>query len=232
MLIVVVGLLAGLRNALDRARGSEQASREFLAFAAHQLRTPIAGARAAAEALILQGASPSQESLLQRITAETARSGRLVASLLRVARMDQGEFGVLRSCDIRTLVTEEVERLRSRMPLLDVALDVAPSVPAAVVLSPEATQETLESLLDNARKHATQLVSVSIAATADELQIRITDDGAGVPPGEEDRVFERFVTLDGLGGSGLGLPIARGLTEGQGGQLHYRDRSFLVQLPL
>lgn len=232
ILLIVVALVAGLRAAHARARRSEQRSREFLAYAAHQLRTPVAGVRASAEALIIEGALPKQEPLLQRIVEESARSGRLVAALLQVARLDQGEQGELRDCDIGQLVGAEVARVRSGAPGLEVDVYVQPWLPRVIQLNPEGTREALGNLLDNARKHATKRISVSVEATDGEMHIRVRDDGAGLAPGDEKRVFRRFVTLDGLGGSGLGLPIARGLTESQGGQLGLEEGAFVMTLPL
>jgi len=232
VLFFVVAVLSGLRAAHARARRSEQRSREFLAYAAHQLRTPVAGVRASAEALIIEGALAKQEPLLQRIVEESARSGRLVASLLQVARLDQGEHGEPRDCDLGQLVGAEVARLRSGSPNLEVDVYVQPWLPRIVQVNPEATREALGNLLDNARRHATKRVSVSVEAGDGELHIRVRDDGTGLSPADERRVFRRFVTLDGLGGSGLGLPIARGLMEGQGGHLTLADGAFVMTLPL
>jgi signal transduction histidine kinase len=64
------------------------------------------------------------------------------------------------------------------------------------------------------------------------LVISVHDDGPGLPEGARSAVFERFVSLDGHGGSGLGLPIARGLAEAQGGTLDYEDGSFVMRLPV
>jgi two-component system, OmpR family, sensor kinase len=63
------------------------------------------------------------------------------------------------------------------------------------------------------------------------VALRIADDGPGLPADGADRVFERFVSLDGQGGSGLGLPIARTLARAQGGELSWRDGAFVLELP-
>lgn len=233
IMIIVIGLLSGLRAALDRAQRSEQRSREFLAHIAHQMRTPVAGIRTAVDSLVIQGVPPEHEATLQRIANESARSGRLIASLLRMARLDQGDVDPVRDCDIRSLVGEEVERVRTRAPHLAVTSNVQSEVPFNMQLSPEATQDALQNLLDNAVKHAHRAVDVNVSAAVDnELMIRVHDDGAGLEPGDERKVFQRFVSLDGRGGSGLGLPIARGLIERQGGRLRYKDGAFVIKLPL
>lgn len=231
-LLIVVSLLASLRGALNEARASEQRSREFLAFAAHQLRTPVAGARAAADALLVSGATAEQEKLLRHITEESARSGRLVTALLRVARLDQGEIPDARPCDVAALIADEVEHFRARAPRLAVALRVDPSVPKVATLRAPFLVEVIGNLLDNARRHASSRVDVAVSATDGALRVAVADDGAGVPPGYEERVFERFVSLDGGGGAGLGLSIARSLAERLGGSLTVAGSEFVLQVPL
>jgi len=103
--------------------------------------------------------------------------------------------------------------------------------PDLVLLSGEATKDALANLLDNARRHARSQVIIEVAASATAVEIAVSDDGPGLPEGTSERVFERFVSLDGEGGSGLGLPIARGLIEAQGGRLSYEARRFVIRLP-
>jgi signal transduction histidine kinase len=232
ILAFVVVLVAGLREALDDSRDAEQRSREFLAYAAHQLRTPIAAIRTSAEALSTSPGTETQENLLVHLVTESARAGHLVGSLLRVARLDQGEPLERRLTDLRTLCREEARRQAALAASIDVSIDVDPAVPAWVVVSPEATGEALGNLLDNARTHAVESVTVAVSSRAGTLRISVRDDGPGLPPGAEERAFDRFVSLDAQGGAGLGLPIARRLTEVQGGTLTYRDGAFTMSLPL
>jgi signal transduction histidine kinase len=224
-------LLAALRNALLRARKSEIRSREFLGYAAHQLRTPVSGLRSSAEALIIAGAPPEQERLLSNVAAECDRIGRLVASLLQIARIDQGEVLTRQTTDLVELVAGEVELAMDRSPTLDIKVDAAAAPTGPLLVSPEATREALTNLLDNARRHAITRIEVVVRSIPQGVELLVTDDGAGLPPGAEERAFERFVSLDGQGGTGLGLAIARSLTEAQGGQLVYEHRRFSIRLP-
>jgi len=211
---------------------SEQHSREFLAYAAHQLRTPINATRTSAEALLLQGASRAQEDRLSMLIRETGRAGRLITALLRMARLDQGEVPVVRPCDVVELCVQELERMAARAPALRWMLEAQGPVPERVPLSPDATAEVLANLVDNACRHAQSTVTVRVSMAGEALRIVVSDDGPGLPEGARVSAFERFVSLDGHGGSGLGLPIARGLAEAQGGRLDHEPDGFVVTLPV
>lgn len=230
----VVALLAALRKALCEAQASDQRSKEFLANAAHQLRTPVAGIRASAEALALTAltASPAQhERLATNLTTEAERMGRLVRSLLRLTRLDQGDPLERRRCDLERLVRVELDRLRVLAPHLDVRLE-RPSRPSwTFLLDPTAVADMVANLLDNARRHASGRIDVTLTASSTQLRILVGDDGPGLPAGGEERAFDRFVSLDGRGGSGLGLSIARSLAIAQGGGIAYVARRFVVVLP-
>src|SRR5581483_3420005 len=84
---------------------------------------------------------------------------------------------------------------------------------------------------DNAARHARHSVTLTVRDSGSAIELVVRDDGAGVPPGLTEAAFERFVSLDGRGGSGLGLPIARGICEAHGGTLRYEDRSFVARIP-
>jgi two-component system OmpR family sensor kinase len=90
----------------------------------------------------------------------------------------------------------------------------------------------LDNLLDNSLRHALHAVNLDVSTLGSDVEIRVSDDGPGLPPGTEERVFERFVSLDSKGGAGLGLSIARDLIEGQGGRLFYEQNRFVIRLPL
>jgi signal transduction histidine kinase len=217
---------------VDAVVRSEQHSRDFLAYAAHQLRTPVSATRASAEALLLRGATRAQEELLSALIKETGRAGRLVTALLRMARLDQGEVPTSRPCDVLDLCVQELERMAARAPALRWLLEAHGPVPSRVLVSPDATSEALANLLDNASRHAQSAVVVRVSTVDGSLRISVYDDGPGLPDVARVSAFERFVSLDGHGGSGLGLPIARGLAQAQGGELRYEPDGFVLTLPL
>ena len=228
--VIVVFLVAAVIRARDAARASEARSRAFLAAAAHQLRTPVAALGTSVEALLLENSAPVQERLLANVATEASRLGRLVTSLLRTARLDQGEPLHRQPTDPAALCEAELDRLR-QFSSVEWRLEVAPGTPRVVILDPQATAELLGNVLDNARRHAAAMVTVRISADRTHVVVEVTDDGPGLPSGAESRAFDRFVTLDGQGGTGLGLAIARDLARRQGGELSYERKAFVLTLP-
>lgn len=236
-------MLDALALALEQARVAEQRSRVFLADAAHQLRTPVAGIQASAEALLSVRAADDE--LLANIARETSRAGRLLRALLRLARMDAGAAPQRQPCDLVALVGQEVERQAALAPGLAVSFRVhgasmveedSPVVvgdaPVVVEIDALAVGEALAAVLDNSRRHARSRIEVVLIREAGSATIRVVDDGPGLPAGSEQQAFERFVTLDGAGGSGLGLSLAREVARAHGGELSYAEGAFLLGLPL
>jgi len=230
---VIVLLLAVLRDALGEANAADTRSRAFLADAAHQLRTPAASIQACAETLVMGPDDDTREQLLMLVANEAQRMSRLTNALLQIARLDQGEETVPRPVDIAALCIAEVELTRHRAgPAITVDVVTPAHLDPVVILDPNATREALANLLDNARRHACSSVIVHVERRGGELFISVADDGPGLPPGNEERAFDRFASLDGQGGSGLGLPIARAYVEVQGGTLTYERAAFVMRLPL
>ncbi|HUP69327.1 MAG TPA: PAS domain S-box protein [Acidimicrobiales bacterium] len=223
---------AALEEALEEARRAEARSRRFLADAAHQLRNPIAGVRACADSLLRTTITDTHEELLALLMSESFRASRLVSSLLRIASLDRGESPTLRQGDVVAICRDEVERVRVRGPQLDVSVRVAVPLEHEPFLDADSVREILGNLLDNARRHARSRIEVVVSPLSHEgVEVRVIDDGLGLAPGTEEVVFERFASLDGAGGSGLGLPIARGLAQSHGGDLTYEDGVFVLRLP-
>ncbi len=212
--------LQQLEMALSEARASEERSRQFLADAAHQLRTPMAGIQACAEALLRGTQGEERDRLLATMVRETSRAARLVSGLLQMARLDEGQSLTLVAHDVSTTCRTEVERVGLLSPSLSVAL-VERTKNNIADVDPHALQEVLANLLDNARRHAHSRIEVSVDSTDEQVLIRVIDDGPGLALEDRGRVFERFASLDGRGGSGLGLTIARGLARAMGGDVDY-----------
>jgi PAS domain S-box-containing protein len=223
--------LVALETALEEARASDARSRRFLADAAHQLRTPVAGIRACAETLLRGPPQFDRDRLLADMVRETSRASRLVTGLLRIARLDEGGELAPSSCDLAELCRDEAERAAVLAPDLEIVVDSA-KLRGRPTLDADAVREILANLLDNARRHARRHITVTTTTRDGAVEVRVADDGPGVAAGMEERVFERFVSLDNRGGSGLGLPIARGLARAHGGDLRYEAGAFVLTVPL
>ncbi len=222
-----------LQTALAEAQVSEERSRRFLADAAHQLRTPLTGIRACAELLLRGVPEADRDRLLAVMVRETSRSARLITGLLRIARLDQGEPLPVGAADLLAVCRGEVDRLSLLAPELQIALDVQWAPPDQLPLDAGSCEEILSNLGDNARRHAASRVDVTVTRdeSAARVLVRVSDDGPGVPEDARERVFDRFVSLDSRGGSGLGLPIARALALAMDGELTYAG-GFVLALPL
>lgn len=223
--------LDSLETALAAAKESESQSRRFLADAAHQLRTPIAGIRASAETLLQESVPNRREELLANVLRETSRAARLMSGLLRMAGVDQGQIPTPVPCDLVALCGQELERVADLAPTLGVAVRVGRPLNGLPVLDPDLVREILANLLDNARRHAVSRIEVTVEEAGSGVVVSVVDDGPGLSPATEGRAFERFVSLDGHGGSGLGLAIAKGLARALDGDLVYEDGSFVLWLP-
>jgi signal transduction histidine kinase len=229
-LFVVVELVHLVQRQAAAALEAERQSREFLAFAAHQLRTPLAGIRSTVDALVL-GADDEAERdiLLVGLSREADRAGRLISSLLQLARIDQHEPLPFRPTNVGQMVGREVERAATIWPHLE--WRTMGGGDSDTMCNPDALAEALINLLDNAHRHARTKVVVEVRDVGTDLDITVTDDGPGLPAGMTEVAFRRFVSLDGQRGSGLGLAIARGLAEAHGGTLTYAAGSFRMRLP-
>ncbi|MFJ2640332.1 sensor histidine kinase [Streptomyces sp. NPDC087511] len=208
---------------LTALEASVERQRRFVADASHELRSPIASLRTQLEV----GAAHPELLDVPGAVADTVRLQGLAADLLLLARLDAGERPGRTVLDLGALVREEVsQRTGDRIA---VTVSVPDSGPDAgryeVAGSRGQLARVLGNLLDNAERHARSAVTVSVGeAEGGGVAVAVTDDGAGVPPEERERIFERFVRLDDArarddGGAGLGLAIARDVAARHGGRL-------------
>jgi two-component system, OmpR family, sensor kinase len=237
---------AQARQAESVARTSEGRTRRFVADAAHELRTPIAGVQAAAEAVLQAGPATDtheRERLQLLIIREAHRAGRLVEDLLSLARIDAGLELHREPVDLLTLAATEADRTRLLAPSLTVAVT---GEPVLVTADPQRLAQVLANLLDNARRHTPDggRIDVHVTSAGPWAELTVTDTGPGVPPADRERIFDRLVRLDharshNTGGAGLGLAIARGIARAHGGGLRCVDpppgaggARFALDLPL
>ncbi|MFC3890080.1 sensor histidine kinase [Lentzea rhizosphaerae] len=211
---------AAFDGMLDSLEGSEQRTRRFVADAAHELRTPITGVQAVAEALVQAPVdSPDRDQMSFLLVREARRAGRLVDDLLALAQLDAGYEMQREPVDLLGLAEAEVARTRYVAPDFDIA---AEGVSVTVHGDGQRLAQVLANLVDNARQATGPSGTVRIRV--DMTGFTVSDNGPGVPETERERIFDRLVRLDDArdrrsGGSGLGLAIARGVVRAHGGEL-------------
>jgi two-component system sensor histidine kinase BaeS len=197
------------------------ARRELVAWASHDLRTPLASLRAMVEALEDDLAEPRE--YLPAIHTQIEILSGLVEDLFELARIDSGALALeLRDTSLRELVQGCVEALGGNV---EARIDADPIVTAA----PEKVQRVLLNLLTNALRHTHPdgSVSVVVRTNTDHVVVAVEDEGDGLAPGAPERMFERFWRDDQSrpsGGAGLGLAIAQGLVHAHGGTIWAENR--------
>jgi two-component system sensor histidine kinase KdpD len=210
---------------------AEQLRNSLLSSVSHDLRTPLATIGGAAESL-LESPQNSSVELLQTIVDESRRLGRLVDNLLDMARLDSGSITVNRQWhvleEIVGVALEAVARdLRNHQVTISIPADF-PLLNIDGVLF----EQVLGNLLENAARYTPAGSEIEISARAHDrhVEIRIADNGPGLPPGSEQKVFDKFfrgstVAPDGRRGVGLGLAICQAIIDAHGGEITAANRS-------
>ncbi|MET9518524.1 HAMP domain-containing sensor histidine kinase [Streptomyces sp. NPDC002994] len=212
----VARLAVTTNETLAALEASVERQRRFVADASHELRSPIASLRTQLEV----GAAHPELLDVEGAVRDTVRLQGLAADLLLLARLDAGERPGRARVDLGALVREEVsQRTADRVPVV-----VKGSGVFDVAGSRGQLARVLGNLLDNAQRHARSSVEIRLRGVGGAVMVEVADDGAGVPVGERERIFERFVRLDDArtrddGGAGLGLAIARDVATRHGGSL-------------
>ncbi|MFF0267060.1 sensor histidine kinase [Kribbella sp. NPDC004536] len=231
-----IGSLAGTMNRmLDRLQRSHEAQQQFVADAAHELRSPIAGIRQHAEVALAHPSRTTVPELAATVLAEDLRMQHLVDDLLWLGRAGEEHSGLVQlPVDLDDLLLAEARRLRSATNLVVTTQGVS----AGQVLGDEAAlTRMIENLTNNAARHADSEITLGLAESAGTVVLTVADDGPGIPPADRDRVFDRFVRLDAArsrdtGGAGLGLAIVADIARRHGGTVGLVGSStFEVRLP-
>jgi two-component system sensor histidine kinase KdpD len=193
----------------------------------HDLRTPLASIKAGVTSLLDTAVrhDPAQErELLTTILEETDRLNRLVGNLLDLARIRAGALTPTRQQSAMDEIVEIVlARMRSRLAGHVVTADLPASLPD-VWVDPVQLDQVLTNLLENAGRHAPEgsEIQVSVLWMHGAVQVRVADEGPGIPLDERDRVFEAFYrgsSIPDTSGSGLGLAIAKAVVVAHGGRI-------------
>jgi PAS domain S-box-containing protein len=227
------------RLRLAQAQEAIRLRDEFLVIAAHELKTPLTVLGLQLQKLQRMGAP--QESVGTALRS-ARRLGALVDTLLDVSRIATGQLNVdVQECDLAELVREVVERWRDEASRAGCELHIDGPAPVRGRWDPLRIDQVIENLLGNAIKYAPgKPVRISVAARGDVAELCVSDDGPGIPPGAEARIFRRFeraTDVRNYGGLGLGLYIVREIVEAHGGTISVdtaagKGATFWVALPL
>jgi signal transduction histidine kinase len=233
-----------IHGALDRLREFDRLKDEFIAIVSHELRTPLTSVYGAAMTLRGQDLDERRRKLLLDIVStEAARLGRLLDDILWVSRLDSGRARpFITRLDPLELVSDVVRATRTHLPE-DVSLDLRyDSASEPVAADPDKLKQVLVNLVENAVKYSGGQIEVVVEPQYGTTRFSVRDHGPGIPAGEQERIFDKFYRLDpnmtkGVGGTGLGLYICRELIEGMGGQIWVDSSSgegstFIFELPL
>ena len=209
-----------MNETVGRLGAAVTANERFVADAAHELRSPITGVRAALEL----ERSGIDADLIDRSIAELDRANRLVDDLLTLARR-QGRSVALVDVDLDDVVRAQLAAAEMRFAEVRFERSLAPT---RVVADADDLGRVAANLLDNACRYGNGRVAVQVHHDGDRAVLRVDDDGPGVPPEARDFIFERFARLDesrsrATGGSGLGLAIVREVVESLGGEVAVDD---------
>ncbi|MFL6240331.1 MAG: sensor histidine kinase [Actinomycetes bacterium] len=235
ILVVTTWVLVG--RALRPVEVAARRQREFVADAAHELRSPLATLRTQIEVAAAQPDDGLWRETAPMLIAGVDRVARLADDLLQLARLEDGRPLTRRVFDLDDVVFSEVTRLRS---VTGVSVDSRGVSAAQVSGDAPAVARLVRNLLDNAARHAERAVTVTLHVVDGMAVLTVGDDGAGVPAGDRVRIFDRFTRLDDartrtVGGAGLGLAIVRDVANAHGGSVEVADSAvgavFVVHLP-
>jgi two-component system, OmpR family, sensor histidine kinase VicK len=224
-------LYADQQAATEKLEAASQAKTEFIADVSHELRTPLTVLRGNAQVgLALDGGDHKE--ILEEIVEESKRMSRMVEELLFLARSDSASLPLdFESIAVEPLLAELAGRAevlaRARGATLETKLEGG----GLAKIDSQHIEQAVLILVDNAAKYGPPggKITLTSSTRSGELRIGVEDRGPGIPKEELPRIFERFYRLDKarsrkMGGSGLGLPIAKTIAEAHGGRIEAVSR--------
>jgi len=228
----VAPLVQTLNGFLRRLRAAFNTAENFIAEAAHRVRTPLAGVRAQAEFALASAKDPQDRRKLRdmiRAIDEAARAtGQILDHAMVAYRADRLER---EPADLRTLAEAVCEDARPGASIRDIDLEFEPgAAPAQIACDPILVTEALRNLVDNALKYspADSRVCISVAVGAGQASVRVADQGGGFPTTDAAALIQRFRRGENAGnvvGSGLGLTIVDEVARAHGGALKLSNRA-------
>jgi signal transduction histidine kinase len=244
----VAGRIFAFRD-ISADRMVEEVKSDFVAAVSHELRTPLTSIYGFAETLLREDVLFGEEErqiFLGYIASESQRLTEIVDQLLVVARLDAGDLEVEpEPIDVASVVSEVVRTAAETGAMNGQSFEVdLPSEPLAAEADREKLRQVFSILMENALKYSPSGGTVTVGArrTNGGVEVRVVDEGAGIPVGEQQRIFRKFYRAEstvrgGGGGTGLGLFIASELVTAMGGRIWVdstegQGSSFAFELPV
>jgi len=214
-------LLKGLQLAFERQR-------QLTGDAAHELKTSIAVLKSSLQLLsMVPRTAPQYEAGLKGLLLDSERMEELVSRMLTLARLEEAPVEERESCELQSVVREVAERLRPLAELKQVVLQGSAGEERLVAMHIDDAELLCSNLMVNALQHSAPngRVSVTVQALDGVTELRVADQGDGIPASALPHVFERFFRADrsrsrASGGAGLGLSICKAIVERSGGTIH------------
>jgi two-component system OmpR family sensor kinase len=236
-----VGQLASTLNEMqERLARLDNARKEFIANASHELRTPIFSLGGFVELLDEDEPDPaSRAEFVRTMREQVARLTKLTADLLDLSKLDAGAMEISpEQVDLRELARRIAEEFGPAAERHGSPIDVGGDEAMRATADADRVVQIMRILIDNALTHTPEGTSISMSAQRQDgaASLIVRDDGPGIDPQARTRVFERFYTGDRVSGSGLGLAIARELALRMDGELELASRrgstEFTLRLPM
>ena len=238
--------IAGEFNELvDRLQETENARRQFVSDASHELKTPLAAIRLLTDSILQNRGIDSDTALefVSDIGQEAERLSRITEDLLRLTRLDSGIAEAPARVEVVPVLDRVLRMLRPVAEEKEVSVQVEADGDAAVIAAAGELHQILYNLAENAIKYNRRggFVRIATQLGAEATTILVEDDGIGIPEGDLDNVFKRFYRVDkarsrAAGGTGLGLSIVSDTVSRRGGSIRAERREgggtrFVVMLP-
>jgi PAS domain S-box-containing protein len=216
---------------LTTEKAITQAKNKFISVAAHQLRTPLSGIKWIVKMALdadMGKFNKEQTGLLEKAYASNEKIINLIDDLLNVSRIEEGKFGYkIKKEDFGELLDEKMSDFNYKIEEKGIDFTInKPQNPPAVYIDKEKIGLALQNFIDNAIKYTPEGGSIGITVKEKKkfLEIRVKDSGVGIPEKDQDKIFSKFyrasnVSRSDIGGSGLGLFIAKNIIEGHGGEV-------------